>query len=117
MKRMQQYRRIAKTMNGKAHKRYRQKRVRTIPLQYWGGYPEHTHAQSLQKLLRAIFVARKKNAYEQMKAFAESRKTTAKKRKEKNYETIHFLRHLLYSQQGDGRQAVGKVFPPTLRLS
>ena len=34
VKRMQQYRCIAKTMNGKAHKRCRQKRVRTVPLQY-----------------------------------------------------------------------------------
>lgn len=38
-----------------------------------GGYPEIITAQSLQKLLRALFVARKEYAYEQIKAFAESR--------------------------------------------
>ena len=44
-----------------------------------GGYPEHTHVQSPQKGLRALLYSRKENAYEQVKAFAESRKTTAKK--------------------------------------
>ena len=37
------------------------------------------HAQSPQKGLRALLYAQKENAYEQMKAFAESHKTTAKK--------------------------------------
>ena len=38
-----------------------------------GGHPETKNAQSPQKLLRALFVARKEYAYEQIKAFAESR--------------------------------------------
>lgn len=38
-----------------------------------GEYPEIITAQSPQKLLRALFVARKEYAYEQIKAFAESR--------------------------------------------
>ena len=62
-----------------------------------GGYPEIITAQSPQKLLRALFVARKEYAYEQIKAFAESRESTAKKLREEIYETIYFLRHLLHA--------------------
>ena len=44
-----------------------------FPLLLYGRVPQITTAQSPQKLLRALFVARKEYAYEQIKAFAESR--------------------------------------------
>lgn len=44
-----------------------------VPVAFiWEGVPNNNRAKP-QKLLRALFVARKEYAYEQIKAFAESR--------------------------------------------
>ena len=81
-----------------------------------GGHPETKNAQSSQKGLRAFFYARKENAYDWAKAFAESRKITATKTQGGNYETIYFLRHLLHAASSIERRTGGQILPQNLQL-
>ena len=75
-----------------------------------GGYPEIITAQSSQKGLRALFVARKEYAYEQIKAFAESRETTAKKLREETMKPFTFYDIYYTPLQALSDEQAGKFF-------